>query len=478
MEHAHKSETTSKILKVLGIFGSVQATGIICSVVRTKLAALWLGPAGFGLMAVYQSTMDMLCKTAQLNLDQSSVRDLAKNRDNHEAAVRTVAIVRRLALLLGIGGTLAVILFSPLISLWAFGDYSHTLAFAALSLWIIFHITASAESSILRGFDTLRPLAKAALYASIVSLAIAIPLFYFFRLKAIVPVILVYYGVSFAFYMAYRARGYNSLKMSFREAIRLGGPMLRLGGYMTVSNTVTLLASNVLVIFLNRYYGETEAGFYQSGYTLINTYVGIIFTAIVMEFYPRLSTVAGSRMRTEYVVSHELKVTMWILIPVMVAFICLSEPVIRLLYSADFMAAHPYVIIGAAGVFFRAASWCIAYTILARGDGKVFVFTEFASAVVYLSLHIPLFRLFGFEGLGAAYTLWYFIYFLIVYAVYRRYYRLRLYRGPSILIVIGVCVAAITLAGYYTAGPWITLAVVFIPTAWIAARKLGLSRLR
>ena len=73
----HISGTTRKVLKVLGIFGGVQAISILCAVLRTKLVALWLGPAGVGLFAIFNSTMDMIAKTAQLNLDQSAVRDLA-----------------------------------------------------------------------------------------------------------------------------------------------------------------------------------------------------------------------------------------------------------------------------------------------------------------------------------------------------------------------------------------------------------------
>ncbi len=40
------SSATSKVLKALGVFGSVQVVTILCSVIRTKLVALWIGPAG------------------------------------------------------------------------------------------------------------------------------------------------------------------------------------------------------------------------------------------------------------------------------------------------------------------------------------------------------------------------------------------------------------------------------------------------
>ncbi len=468
----HKSATTRKILEVLGVFGGVQAVSIICSVVRTKLAALWIGPAGVGLMAIYNSTMDLLAKTAQLNLDQSAVRDIAVARDDRQRGPAVVAAVRRLSLVLGLGGSVAVVLLSPLISEVAFGDRSHTVAFAALSLWTLFAIITNGEYAVFRGYDRLRPMAKASLCSAVVSVVLAIPLLYYLRIDAVVPILLIYYGVQCAFALSFRVRDIRQVRVTVRQAWKESRGMLRLGAYMTVSNTVTLLASGAFVIYLNRGFGESVVGIYQSGYTLINTYVGIIFTAIVMEYYPRLSTVIAHRWRTEVVVSHEIKVSQWVLMPVAVAFICCSSLVIILLYSSDFSEALPYVAVGAAGVFFRASSWCVAYTILAKGDGHIFVVTELASAVVYLALHIPLFSVFGFKGLGLAYVVWYGIYFAVVWLVYRFRYGLRLRPGIALLTFSGFGVALLTLAGYRFIGPWFTLPLVLIPVAAVALRRL------
>ncbi|MCM1068153.1 MAG: oligosaccharide flippase family protein [Muribaculaceae bacterium] len=470
--NVHKSATTQKILKVLSVFGGVQAVGILCSVVRTKLAALWLGPAGVGLMAIYNSTMDLLAKTSQLNLDQSAVRDIAMVRSDAGQTASVVAAVRKLSRTIGIVCTLLAALCSPLISEVAFGDRSHTLAFAALSLWIFFAIMTNGEYAVLRGLDRLRPMAKASLWAAVVSIVLAVPLLYFLRIDAVVPLFLVYYGVQWAFAMRFRARDISRVRITLKQAWRSSRDMLRLGAYMTLSNTVTLLASGAFVIYLNRSFGEDTVGIYQSGYTLINTYVGIIFTAIVMEYYPRLSTVIAHRRRTEVVVSHEIKVAQCVLMPVAVAFICCSPLVIRILYTSAFEAALPYVAVGASGVFFRAASWCVAYTILARGDGRIFVVTELASAVVYLALHIPLFATFGFKGLGVAYVLWYGIYFAVVWAVYRYRYGLRLRPGIALLTLGGFAAALLTLAACALAGPWITLPAVLLPAAWFAFRSL------
>ncbi len=466
-----KSSTTAKILKTLGMFGSVQAVGMSCSIIRTKLAALWLGPMGVGLMTIYNSTMELLAQTSQLNIGQSSVRDLSLKRDSNAGPV-TVAVTRRLSLFLGLAGLVAVVLFSPLISEWAFGDIGHAWAFAVLSLMMLTIALTNAEFAVMRAYDKLGALAKTSLYTALTSIALAVPLLYFLRLKAIVPILLVYFGTNCIYALIFRVRGIPQVSISLKEAWKQGGSMLRLGTYMTISTTVTLLASNLFVIYLNRVYGQDSVGIYQAGYTLINTYVGIIFNAIAMEYYPRLSLVGAHRMRTEIVVSHEIKVTMWVLMPVAIAFVCCSGLVVKLLYSPEFEATVPYVAVGATGVFFRAASWCLAYTILARGDGRTFIFTELSSATVYLALHIPIFNAFGFKGLGVAYLLWYGIYFGVVYAVYRWRYKLRLRRGIGILLASAIVLACATLALNSFISPWLTLAILLPPSLYATYKHL------
>lgn len=54
MAAAIKSATTAKVIKAMGIFGGVQSLQILCSVIRTKLVAVWIGPAGVGLIALYK----------------------------------------------------------------------------------------------------------------------------------------------------------------------------------------------------------------------------------------------------------------------------------------------------------------------------------------------------------------------------------------------------------------------------------------
>lgn len=465
------STTTAKVLKALGIFGSVQMITILCSVVRTKLAALWIGPVGVGLITIYNSTMDLLASTAQIGLQQSAVRDLSQNRDTVRGP-ETVAVVKKLQRLTGVAGMGAVILFSPLISLWAFGDYSHWWAFAVLSVMVLSQSLCNARLSVMRAYERFRDLASASTWTAVAVFVLAVPMFYFFRLDGVVPLLAGGAIMAYVITYVYRDRDIPAVRVSLRQAWRQGRTMLSLGFYMTVSTFVTLLASNVFVIYLNRCYSGDTVGVYQAGFTLVNTYVGMIFTSIAMEYYPRLSASARHLRRMEVIVSHEIKIALWVLMPVVVTFVCTSQLILNILYSSKFDAALPFVFIGATGVFFRAASWCIAYAILARGDGRLYIITETASAAVYLALYIPLYTAWGFTGLGIGYVAWYAAYLGIVYAVYRYRYGLRLRPGIVRLLLLCCLTGALTLTGYYLLGPWWTLLIMLPPTLLALPRGL------
>lgn len=423
-----QSHTTSRVLKALSVFGGVQVITIICSVVRNKLVALWLGPAGMGLLAVFNNTIDMLSGTTQLNLRQSAIRDLAA-----DPGARIVAVVRRLAFILGCLGTAVCLLLSPLLSWWSFDSLDHILPFVILSPVMLLSSMAQGEYAVMQGRDKLKALAKSTMYASLTASLLSVPLFYFLRFEGILPVILCFAVCNAAFAGLMRVR-LPRVDMNLRQALREGRSMLSLGAYLTVSSAVTLLASYLFITYLTHFYGEAATGLYNTGYTLVNSYVGMIFMAIAMEYYPRLSSARGRRHHSELIVSHEMSTALWVLIPVISIFICGARLIVNILYSSAFEAVIPYISMAVIGVGLRASSWCMAYAILARGDGGLYIITEASSAVAYLGLNIPLYHYFGLDGLGAAYILWYGIYAGVCYLIFRRRYGMRLVHGVGALL--------------------------------------------
>lgn len=152
-------------------------------------------------------------------------------------------------------------------------------------------------------------------------------------------------------------------------------------------------------------------------------------------------------------------------------FIACSEWIVKLLYNNDFTIIKPFVIWGFTGTVLRAVSWCMSFVILAKGDGRIFMFTEIASCIAALTLNIIGYRYGGFAGLGYAYCGWYVIYTIIIGTVYTKRYNLsidkRLYAYMAYGLLITICAATL----YSAVSPLGSILVAAVACA-VSARTL------
>lgn len=467
MKHG-RSNISLAIVKAMSLFGGVQVLNILCAIVRTKLVAVWIGPVGIGLFGLFNNAAEMIFSITSLGIRNSSVRDMAiaGKSGKRDLVNLTITVIKRWSWFVGLFGAVVTISAAPLLSRYTFGDTSRTWDFVLLSVVLLFNGITNGEQTILQGTSSLRRLAHASVWGVFFGLLISIPLFYYMREDSIVLSIVAYAVMLLLFTLLFRYKDYRPVRISTREVYRHGRDFARLGLFMTVSSFVTMLFSYVFSAYLNRTAGTEAMGLYQSGFTLINKYVGLIFTAIGMEYYPRLSSIHASRMRMHAYVSQEVNISMLVLLPIVCLFVLLREPIVLLLYSQEFSAVIPFVTWAIVGTIFRAYSWCMAYVILARGDGKVFLLTESASAVVGFGLNLVFFHFWGLTGLGVSYVVWYALYCVIVGIVYFGRYRLTLSHGATLLTVgafgVSIVVMVLTVSGYEWTAWCVTVAAIIV----------------
>ncbi len=457
------------ILKAMSIFGGVQVISILCSIVRTKLVAVWIGAAGVGLFAIYNSTIEMISAFTRFELRSSSVRDISSAAPSRLVVITTA--VRRWSWLLGMFGAILIIGLSPWLSQWSFGDDNHTLGFVLLSVAVMLLSVIDGEFAILQGTSMLRQLAKASMWGVVAGVSISIPMFYFWRIDSIIPSILAYVVMTAVMVFVYRRKPERSVpKISLKETFSIGRGFIVLGFYMMLSTFVCMLVFYLFIAYLNNYADIETVGHYQAGYTLVNKYVGLVFTAIGMEYFPRLARVNKSTHRTNLFVTHEITIVLYVLIPIVAAFIAADDLIIRLFYADDFLVIVPFISWAIVGTVFRGVSWCMAFVILARGDGKIFLLTESISAVTSLTLNVIAYRLWGLEGLGYAYFGWYVVYAMVVWAVYHFKYRMKVEPKTILLIAISVLTGVVCTVTSTMIGWWIPAIIAVIASGCVYKR--------
>ena len=451
----------TKILGSISLFSGIRVLGIICSLVRNKLFAVLAGPVGLGLLMLYNTTLDLVSIITRMSMDQSAVRDVA--RESGKGVGDTAAVVRHWSLWLGLGGMALILLLSPVLSYWMFDTTDKWWTLAILSPAALCSSLGGAENALMQGLGHLRRLAKSGALAAVASTLIAVGLIWWLRESSVVPVIL---AASICMALAahiYRVRTPNSA-LATREIISRGRGFIKLGALMTLSAVITQLMNYVFVLWLNHIGSTADLGLYQAGFTIVNTYVAVVLTGAWVEYFPHLSAVAHSRRRTSILVGRECELALRILVPVVLGMIVLDSLMIRILYAERFLEMLPLVSIGIIGVFFRATSWCMAFVILAKGDGLVYILTESLSAFLGLALNIIGYSLWRFEGLGISYIVWYASYTVITYVVYTRRYHLVWPRRLWLLLAMVTACAILTLVLKSYVSPWVAAIIPAIAT--------------
>ena len=401
---------------------------------------------------IFNSAVDMVKSFSQLGFRSSSVRDIASHSGSASLA-GIVAVVRRWGLMLGLLGCVAMLVAAPFLSKSTFGSYDRTLYYMALAIAVFLMAVSASEEAVLQGTGRLRALARASLWGMVGGLAVSVPMFYFLGLESVVPSIIAYVLVTNLALMSRRVKfPGKALRTGLRETWQAGRHFIMLGIYMTATDVIAQVLNYVFIAWLNQTGGENSVGFYQAGFTMVNRYPALIMSAIAMEYYPRLASEASSPLRIRTFVAHEMRLLTLLLTAFVAMFVPLAQLAVRLLYSAEFDVAVPFVTIAMVGVMLRAVSYCMSYVILAKGDGPTFLLTESISAVAALGLNIVAFRLWGVSGLGVSYTLWYLLYVAIIAVVYCLRYRLRVPRRLVFAVCLEVVAIAICVIVAMTAG--------------------------
>jgi O-antigen/teichoic acid export membrane protein len=89
------SDTKPPILKLLKPprFG-VQFLTIIISIIRTKLIAIFIGPAGMGIITLLNSTINVLSGISGLGIETSGIKHIASNYKNNDlSSVAKIATI-------------------------------------------------------------------------------------------------------------------------------------------------------------------------------------------------------------------------------------------------------------------------------------------------------------------------------------------------------------------------------------------------
>lgn len=460
-------------MKATSLFGGVQIFNIIISIIRSKFVAIFLGPSGMGIVGLLTSTISFISGLTNFGLGISAVKDIsAANESGSQERMATIVIAfRRWMWVTGILGTLITLILAPLLSEWTFGNRDYTFAFVWISITLLFSQLSSGQLAILQGMRKLQYLAKANILGSSLGLFITVPLYYWYGIDAIVPVIILSSIVSLllSWYFADKVK-FERLKVSRSRTITEGKNMFVMGFVMSLSNLMVLGTSYVVRLYISNQGGLADVGLYSAGFAIIGTYTGLVFNAMSTDYFPRLSAVAHSNLLCKQTMNQQAEIAILILAPILVIFLVFINWAIILLYSKQFVAINDMIYWASLGMFFKASSWSISFILIAKGASKLFFYNELIGNVYMLALNLIGFHFWGLTGMGISFMIGFVLYFIQVFIISKIRYNFSFipafYKIFIIQFFIAICsfVAVKFLSSPYSY--FIGLVLIFISTSY------------
>jgi len=433
-----KEESSYKnIFKATSLFGGVQVIDVFINLVRGKIIAVLLGPAGMGLNGLFLSSVSMINNIAGLGLNYSAVRDISKSRDIEKLS-RTLKIFRRWLFGSALLGLISVVSLSPLLSRFAFKSGEYTWAFMLLGFMVLFNILASGNSSLLQGTRNLKWYAINSLSGTLVALLVSAPLFFFFGARGIVPALILSSLVTYMLSVFYTSKVKTTeVKVSWKETFSSGLEMVKLGVAMMLATSIGSLVSYLLNNFIINSGSVADLGLYQAGMSITSQSIGLVFAAMAIDYYPRLSAVSDDNNKVREMVNQQGEVTLLIATPILLILIIAAPIVIQILLSKEFMPITGFIRMLAFGMMFKAASYSIGAISFAKGDKKVFFFLE----GIYTNASMLIFSVIGYminglEGLAWGFLFMHIVYFVLINIVtYKLYAFFLSYELKRVLLI-------------------------------------------
>lgn len=418
----NKENSYLHILKYTGIFGGVQGLNILVGVLRNKFAALFLGPAGMGLLSLFNSTVNLISSATNFGIPTTGVRIITEGEGKERHCDDAVGLIRTYSLISASLGLIITILLGPLLDDATFSWGNHILHYILLGPIVFFTILSGGELAILKGTHQLKALAFCTSALAIFSLLVSVPIYWFWGIQGILSVLFLIAFGQWIFCFLHTVRLYP-LHFDFsRASLWRGLPLLRMGMAFVISGFLNSGAEFLMRAYLNNTSNLELVGLFNAGVTIVIVYAGMVFSVMESDYYPRLSAVSGVGRELNLCVNRQLEVNVLLMGPIIMTIILGLPVVIPLLYDTQFMGMLLMTQIAALSMIFKAVYQPIEYLPLARGESRYFLVQESFAVSLLLVCQFMGFEWGGLSGLGAGIVVAYAIESFVVMLFSRWHY--------------------------------------------------------
>lgn len=427
----------SRIMKSTSLIGGAQGINMLVGMIRVKFVAILIGPIGVGLVATYQSLVQVIGTVAGLGLQSSAVRDIAQaaSKGDQEDIGRIVLSLRRMCWLTGVLGALTVILFSSILSQLTFNSTEYANGISLVGLTILFVNLKGGQIALIQGMRRIGDLAKLNVIGTVSGTIIGISLYWKFGMQGIVPaIVLLSLTELFASWWFAKKVDLPKVSMSWFESFKAAGGMVKLGLAFMWTGLISAVIAYLTRILISQEINLVAVGIFSAAFALSGMFVNFVLGAMSGDYYPSLTAINTDHKKMRELVNQQTEIGLLLALPGLCATIALAPWLIKLFYSSEFVQSADLLRWFALGCIGRVISWPLAFIILAKGYSKLYVLTETTVHIMHLFLIALFLNWFGIEGVAIAFPILYLIYTVIMLLISKHIIGFRWLPGVWVII--------------------------------------------
>lgn len=406
------AQSKRQILKATSIIGCATIGVMAIGMVRMKLIALLVGPAGVGLFGLFNTLLAMGVSIVGMGLDTSGVRQLSASGEDREAQRVARWSLWVFAWPLAIAGGLAFWLLREPLARIVIGDAAYSGWVGWLAIAVPVSIIATAQLAVVQSLRRLRDLAGIRLWGALLATLASVAAIYSLGLPGVVVA-----SIATPIALSLAALAYSRRLSSFRFGkfpgrrrlhpdVRL---LVTLGALVMITSTIGSITQAAVRAILAQRLGLEAAGFFQASFAISSLNLTLLLGAMVPEYYPRLSAIADDPKAMSKLANEQVEVALLLAAPTLIAISVAAPFLLSILYSSEFIEATLLLRFQVAADALRIAGWALGYVLLARKFAVAYLLVEIAFGLVFVPITWVAATEFGVAAAGGAYLIGYIV---------------------------------------------------------------------
>ncbi len=396
------------------------------SFVVGKIIAIYIGPNGIALLGQLQNFITIAQHLSCGAITAGVVKYTSEYKNDVAQLSRVHSAALFICIVSSIISAIAILLLNKQLSEFLLKSPDYSSIFVVFSCTLIFFALNSILISILNGFQEVKKYVIVHIASSLTGLVLTAGLVVFMGVYgALLSCVL---AQSFVFFITLlftlKSNWFNINNFMAGLSSKY---FKKLGKYSLMAIISAIMAPIAQIIVRNHIAENLSmdaAGYWQGVWRICDLYLMVITSSLAVYYLPRLSELKlNHELKKEILSGYKIITPIIIVLALLIFF--LKDFIILILFSKEFLPMAELFQFQLIGSVFKILAWLLSFVMVAKAMMKKFIITEVVFSITFILLNLYFVKEFGAIGATQAYAANYFLYFIVMFFLFRNILFLR-----------------------------------------------------